>query len=426
MRSKEEALATVLGAVPAPGLIEEVPLASALGRVLARDVASDMPMPPFRRSSMDGWGVRSEDVTAPGARLEITGRIMAGMFPDRAVGPGETMKVMTGAPVPDGADAVVMVEQSEEADDGTSVTLSAAARPGQNVCPVGEDLSEGEVVLRRGTGLDPAALGLLAMVGADPVPTFRAPTVAVIPTGDELVPASGPTPGPGMIRESNGVLLASQVRRVSPALRVERPGIARDTEASLHEFLDVGLDHDVLCLSGGVSMGDLDLVGNVLLERGLEVLIEKVSIKPGKPLLFGRVRAADGHVCHVFGLPGNPVSSYVTFELFVRPFLLRCLGTDDVAPDEVAARLAAERPLKAIPRAQHVPAVVRASESGLDVAPVTWHGSGDLRGLVDANGFVLVPAGGPAPVSGDLVRVHLIPGRGLREPAHRSRPADAP
>lgn len=420
MFTKAEALRIILAAAPAPAETDRTPLDDALGRVLARDAVAERDMPAFDRSAVDGWAVRAADAGAAGARLRIAGRVMAGAMPERALRPGEAMKVMTGAPVPEGADSMVMVEQSREEPDGAEVVLLAAAVSGANISRRAEDFRAGEVLLRAGMPLDAAALGLLAMMGVDPVPTWRPPAVCVIPTGDELVPAGHPLPGPACIRESNGALLAAQVRQVSPALRPLRPGIARDALDSLRTYLDVGLDHDVLILSGGVSMGDLDLVGGALKGRGLETLVEKVAIKPGKPLLFGRLRHRERN-CHVFGLPGNPVSSFVTFELFVRPFLLALLGHPDPRPPEITARLGGRDPLRGIPRTQHVPAAVRAVPDGFEAEPLRWHGSGDLRGLAGADGLILVDTGSPPIEPGAEVRVHRLPGRPLREAAPGAR-----
>ncbi len=414
MLDKASALRIILGEAPATRSVDEVPMGLAFGRVLARDAVADVDMPPFEKSSMDGWAVRAADVAKVPAALVVRGAIHAGQTPPAPLTAGETWKIMTGAPLPPGADAVVMVEDSTLSADGRTVELRRSVNPWQNVCRLGEDVRRGDVVVRAGVELDAAALSLLASVGVDPVPTYRPPTVCVIPTGDELVPPMGPAPGPGQIRESNGILLDLQVRQVSSALRVFRPGIARDTRESLREFLDVGLGHDVLILSGGVSMGDLDLVGVELKARGLQVKVEKVSIKPGKPLLFGTVSRGDGSRCTVFGLPGNPVSSFVTFELFVRPYLLACLGRSDVEAERLWATLDHDREIKVIARTQHVPAVVVAGEGGLSVKPLVWHGSADLRGVVDANGLIVVESSGPAPRPGDRVLVERLANRALR------------
>jgi molybdopterin molybdotransferase len=424
MIDKAEARRVVIGEAAAGRRVEEVPLARAFGRVLARDARAEADLPPFEKSSMDGWAVRSADVAAPPATLRVLGAVHAGQVAPAPVGPGETWKIMTGAPLPAGADAVVMVEDSAPVDGGARVELRRAPRAWQNVCRKGEDARAGEVVLAAGTPLDAAALSLLATVGADPVATFAPPRVCVVPTGDELVEGGGAPPGPGRIRESNGVLLEAQIRQVSPAIEVSRPGIARDSRESLEKFLDLGCAHDVLVLSGGVSMGDLDLVGSELARRGLRALVEKVSIKPGKPLLFGWMPRAGGGRCAVFGLPGNPVSSFVTFELFVRPFLLRWLGQEDVEPDVVRATLDAERELKGIPRTQHVPARLSAGDDGrLRVRPLEWHGSADLRGFVDANAMIVIEPGPAGPKPGDLVTVERLASRGLRSSRPPSRPA---
>lgn len=420
MKTKAEALAIVLDAGRRDRATESAPLCAAYGRVLAADAAAESDLPPFDKSSMDGWAVRAADVAAAPATLDVLGAVHAGEVAASALRPGCAWKIMTGAPLPAGADAVVMVEESEPVDGGRRVALKKPAKAGQNVCRRGEDARRGEVVVPRGTTLGATALAALASVGVDPAPVYAAPSVCVVPTGDELVPSDGPPPGPGQIRESNGILLDALVRAAAPCVRTLRPGVARDERGNLARFLDVGLAHDVLILSGGVSMGDLDLVGVALKERGLEVLIEKVSIKPGKPLLFGYVARKDGGRCAVFGLPGNPVSSFATFELFVGPYLAARLGRDDAAPEEILATLEHDRPLKAIPRTQHLPAVLRAEAGRLFVRPLPWNGSADLRGCVDANAFVVVPVEGAAPAPGDLVGVHRFAAKPLRGPLVRS------
>jgi molybdopterin molybdotransferase len=420
MLSVQEALLVLRAAVPAPRERVFVPLSLGLGHALAQDVRAEMDQPPFEKSSMDGWAVRSTDVY-PEVRLRIVGRVLAGTAPGLAIGAGETAKIMTGAPLPEGADAVVMVERSTE-DGAGHVTLHAGVAAGENVCHRGEDLREGEVVLRKGTHLEATALALLASVGCDPVPVHALPRVMVLPTGDELVSAHGPRPLPGQIRESNGVYLEAALRTVLPGVRVVRTGIAPDAEAQLLEHLRVGLGHDVLILSGGVSMGDADLVPELLRGLGLEVLIEKVAIKPGKPLLFGRVTSPSGHVCYVFGLPGNPVSSAVTFDLFVKPFVLAWAGAGFAEPSVVQARLLSPRAMKRIPRKQHLPCVLRTVDSAFVAELMPWHGSADLRGMLGADGLVMIDAGEGSIESGSLVEVHLLTlTRPLGEPQTRGR-----
>lgn len=407
MITRDEALQILRAVVPPPPPVRQVPLAQSLHRVLGATVHAECDLPPFEKSSMDGWAVRAEDTASGNALLRVQGRILAGDAPGAVLHPGCTWKIMTGAPMPQGADAVVMVERSSM-QGVEQVLLQEAAAAGQNVCHQGEDLRSGEAVLQPGTWIDACSLGVLASVGADPVPVYRLPSVAVIPTGDELVSTHGPTPMPGQIRESNGALLEAQLRSCCSALTVVRPGIARDDEAALLRHLDVGLGHDILLLSGGVSMGDADLVPLLLRQRGMEVLIEKVAIKPGKPLLFGRVRRDDGGWCHVFGLPGNPVSTFVTFEIFVRPFLLAWMGAAFAPGRVLQARLGGTRALKRIPRLQHVPCSLQDSDLGLTATPLPWHGSADLRGILGAAGFLLIDSGIGALDPGAMLPVHLL------------------
>ncbi|MSR74750.1 MAG: molybdopterin molybdenumtransferase MoeA [Planctomycetes bacterium] len=422
MLTYAEAMLVLRSSVPPPPAQRMRPLAQSLDCVLARDVLAEMDLPPFEKSSMDGWAVRADSTHTGETRLRVAGRILAGDAPGAVLAEGSTWKIMTGAPLPVGANAVVMVEKSSlQTDD--AVLLHEIARPGQNVCHQGEDLREGEVVLRRGTHIDACALAVLASVGADPVPVHTLPRVAVIPTGDELVSTHGPKPLPGQIRESNGALLEAQLRSLCVALTVVRCGIARDEQSALLQHLDVGLGHDVLLLSGGVSMGDADLVPLLLRERGMEVLIEKVAIKPGKPMLFGRVRRSDGGLCHVFGLPGNPVSTLVTFEIFVRPFLLALMGLEFPEPRRVHARLGGTRALKRIPRLQHVPCSLRSTPQGFETEPLAWHGSADLRGVLGADGLMLIDIGEGQVEPGAAVEVHVLDGAAFRGPARASRGA---
>ncbi len=408
MMTKEEAIAIILAHGVAGRRASEVPLSDARGRALAADVSAGSDFPPFDKSTMDGYAVAALDVASP-TILPVSGRIVAGME-GAPLQRGTAAKIMTGAPLPPGADAVLPVEDTAMMHGGSHVELRRAVKPWQNVARRGEDFRKGDVVVARGTIMDAPVLALLAMLGRDPVPSFTAPRVCVVPTGDELVPPGDAIVQPGAIYESNGTLLESQLLEVVPSLRVTRVGIARDNRASLNAFFDVGLDHDVLVLSGGVSMGDLDLVGVLLKERGLRVAIEKVSIKPGKPFLFGDVVRTDGHVCTVFGLPGNPVSSCVTMELFVRPWLLARLGSLAPLGATISARLRVDRAIKAIPRTQHVPATLRVGADGATVSPVRWNGSGDLRGLAQANALAVLPMG-TVGQDGDVVDVIMLPRR---------------
>jgi molybdopterin molybdotransferase len=361
-----------------------MPLASALGLVLAEDVASDLDMPPFDKSMMDGYAVRSADVAREGADLEVVEEIMAGMTPSHSIGAGQAARIMTGVPVPVGADTVVMIERTESLDGGKRVRIAASAKPGQNIQPRGRELRRNEPVLKTGVELRPQEIGLLATVGRAIVRAIPAPEVAILSTGDELVEASQ-VPGPGQSRNSNGPMLVAQVARTGA--RPRSLGIARDRTEDLKERIADGLRSSLLILSGGVSAGKLDLVPGVLTELGVTPHFHKVALKPGKPIFFGTKKQSEGATL-VFGLPGNPVSSFVGFELFVRPALDLLRGRASRGPIFESMPLAAEFAYST-DRPTYHPAQI---EDGR-VQPVTWHGSPDLRALTLANALVLLPVG---------------------------------
>jgi molybdopterin molybdotransferase len=355
----------------------------ALGQVLAEDVASDLDMPPFDKAMMDGYAVRADDLTAGPRVLEVVEEITAGRTPTKNVGLGQAARIMTGAPIPAGADAVVMVERSEAVND-TSVRIPGPVDVGQHVQPRARDMRRGETVLSAGTLLRAQEIGLLAIVGRTSVLTHPAPRVAVLATGDELVEPSH-TPGAGQIRNSNGPMLLAQVATAGGTPHYL--GIGRDNVSHLWQLIGEGLTHDVMLLSGGVSAGKLDLVPDVLRELGVEAHFHKVRMKPGKPLFFG----TRGDTL-VFGLPGNPVSSFVCFELFVRPALWRLRGLPAEPPAFVSLPLAADFPY-ATDRPTYHPARVEPAEIGEQVRPVPWSGSPDLRALTAANALLLLPPG---------------------------------
>lgn len=370
------------------------PLADALGRVLAEDVRADLDSPPFTKALMDGYAVRAAD----GLNLRLTGVVAAGDPPGARVGPGEAVRIFTGAPLPDGADAVVMVEKTEPAEPriGEPVRLTEAVRTGQNVLPRGREMRAGDVVLPAGTALTPAAVGLLAGVGRAMVSTVRRPRVAVMATGSELVEADV-KPGPGQIRNSNGPMLVAQAARSGAVPRYL--GIGRDDANTLAAMVRDGLEtSDVLILAGGVSVGAFDLVPGVLRELGVAAHFHKVRMKPGKPLLFG----TKGNTL-VFGLPGNPVSSFVCYELFVRPALRALAGHRDPGP--TTATLPLSEPLAAKnDRATFHPAKLE----GTTVRPLPWFGSADLRALLTADALLVLPPGELSFDAGHQVPVVLI------------------
>jgi molybdopterin molybdotransferase len=396
MLSVAEAQAVVLQhARPLPP--EAVPLApAALGLVLAEDVASDLDVPPYDKVLMDGFAVRAADLPEGRGVLRVIEEVTAGRSPLRPVGPGEATRIMTGAPLPAGADAVVMVERTRAAGNDRVAVEDRPPVPGQNVLPCGKEMRRGETVLAAGTVLRPQELGVLATVGRTAARVHPAPAVAVLATGDELVEANR-VPGPGQIRNSNGPMLAGQVARAGG---VPRPlGIAPDRLDRLRDLVAEGLRSPVLILSGGVSAGKLDLVPGVLHELGVPAHFHKVEMKPGKPVFFG---SRGDHL--VFGLPGNPVSSLVCFELFVRPALRRLGGHADPGPRLVRAALAEDFAYRT-DRPTYHPAWLEAGEEGWRVRAVPWFGSSDLRGLTRANAFVLFPAGDHRHRAGQVFQV---------------------
>lgn len=385
-----------------------IKLDDALGLVLAEDIVSDVDSPRFDKALMDGVAVRSADLRSGQKALKIVEQVTAGRVPTRAVKTGEATQIMTGAPLPEGADCVVPVEQAEFNSDG-GVSLSAVGvRPGTNVMPRGTALKVGDRVLAAGRVLEPQHLGALAELGRHEIRARRRPRVAVLATGDELVPVST-VPGPGQIRNSNESMLTAQIRRTGgEPLPL---GIARDNETELRQRVEAGLHCDVLLLSGGVSAGKRDLVPLALEAAGVRQVFHKVHVKPGKPVWFG-VRDADSantdekrpSRCYVFGLPGNPVSSMVCFELFARTAIRRLMGVEAARPVALRARLACKHEARG-DRPTYHPACMRIDDDGPLVRPLVWHGSSDLQSTVNANAMAVFPAGDYSYAAGDFVDV---------------------
>jgi molybdopterin molybdotransferase len=384
------ALEIVLGrAAPLPS--EVVPLPRAAGRVLAEPVASDIDSPPYTKALMDGYAIRSAD-TGSGTTLTVIEEVAAGRMPTRVVGPGEATRIMTGAPIPDGADAVIPHEETETT--GRTVRLSRAVKAGESILPRGREMRAGEVVVPAGTRLKPQAIGLLAAVGRTSVSVHRAPRLAILATGDELVEAAD-RPGPGQIRNSNGPMLSALASRAGAV--VEYLGIAPDERDGLRRLVARGLDSaDAFVLAGGVSAGKFDLVPEVLKELGVTAHFHKIRLKPGKPLLFGSREST-----LVFGLPGNPVSSFVGFELFVRPALRKMMGDAIPGPTFVPVPLAVPFAAKN-DRPTYAPARLETTNA-FRVRPGNWFGSADLRGLLTADALVSIPAGSVELAAGELL-----------------------
>jgi molybdopterin molybdotransferase len=399
MISIEEALGQIRAHVrPLASL--RVPLADALGCILAEDVASDIDSPPHDKSIVDGYAVRSADLASPATTLTVLEEIVAGAVPKQAVVAGTATRIMTGAPLPAGADAVVMVEQTELVGNNSVRIDVPRITQGQNIMHRAASMRRGEIVLQAGQVLRPMEIGLLAEVGQIAVLVFRRPRVAVLPTGNELV-SPAEVPAAGQIRNSNGAMLLSAVRRTGG--EPTDLGIGRDDRESLRGLIREGLRCDLLLVSGGVSAGVLDLVPAVLAELGVRQVFHKVNIKPGKPLWFG-VLDTDGGCRLVFGLPGNPVSSLVCFELFVRPALRVMAGRPFEPRAMAAARLSADFQQRG-DRVTYHPARLHPSAGASAAEPLLSKGSGDLRTLTAADALIRFDSGTRLFKAGETVDV---------------------
>ncbi len=357
---------------------ETVRLDDALGRVLASVVTADRDYPPFNRSARDGFAVRASDVANPPARMKIIGQTRAGEPSKFQLQPGETVEIMTGAPGPEGADTVVMWEHS--ARDGDHVALEKSVPAGKNLIFRGSEAKQGSVVLEPGVPLDYPEIALLASTGNTSVDVYRKPVAAILSTGDEVVELDA-APEPFQIRNSNAYSLAMQVRRQGGEPRILP--IAPDRLDRTRKLVEEGLKADLLLLSGGVSMGKYDFVEQVLSDLGAELYFTEVKIQPGKPLVFGRVGSTP-----VFGLPGNPISTMVTFEVFARIALHRLAGRKSSPLPYLVARLGSDFKHKPV-LTRFLPSVLEGDYGEATVNPVKWQGSGDLVALARANCFLV-------------------------------------
>jgi molybdopterin molybdotransferase len=364
---------------------ESVPLLGALGRSLAVDVKAGEDIPPFAKAVMDGYAVRAADTRLPGGggavELEVVEDLPAGRVARKAVGPGQAIRIMTGAPLPRGADAVVMVERTEKA--GTAVRVLHSVRPGENIGLAGEDVRKGDVVLEKGSLVGPAELGMLAALNRSVVRVARRPRAAVVATGDEVV-EPGERKGPGKIRNSNGYSLLAMAQ--GAGAEASYLGIARDRKSSLVGKIRRAAECDILLLSGGVSVGDHDLVKSQLESLGVRPVFWKVRIKPGKPVFFG-VRGKQ----LVFGLPGNPTSAMVTFLLFVRPAIDKMTGKREIGPRRAKAILSEDIALKP-GRRHYLRGILEGAGPVLRVAPYANQKSGVLRSMVRSRVLIEAPA----------------------------------
>jgi molybdopterin molybdotransferase len=387
--SLAEAQALVLGRVR-PLAAETLPLTEAAGRFLAEHARSVVDLPPFRNSAMDGYALRAEDT--PG-ELPVVHRVAAGTPAPRALAAGEAMGIATGGLVPEGADAVIQHELVVETGD--SITVSVAVAGGENIREPGRDVSAGAVVAAAGTRLGAAQIGALAAAGVAEVACSRRPRVAVLTTGTELR-EPGAALGPGEVYEANGVMLAAQL--ATAGADVTRLGSVADDEGAHRRALETGLGFDALVTSGGVSVGPHDLVRRIEAELGVEEVFWRVAVRPGKPVSFG-VRDAT----LVFGLPGNPVSTLVGCELFVRPAVLALQGAADPGPRFSAGRLA-ETVSRNPGRDDLMRARTEVTEDGIVLSPVTGQESHMIVRAAEADALVLVPRGEGELAAGDSVR----------------------
>jgi molybdopterin molybdotransferase len=366
----------------APSPTEPVELMESYRRILAEPIAADRNFPPFPRAARDGYAVVASDLTEVPATLQVIGEIRAGARPESipSLSRGQAAAIMTGAPAPSGADAVVMVEYTKL--EGNNVQVQQGISAGDNIVPVGSEAKKGNRLLDKGTRLDHAAIAVAASVGKTHVMVHTKPKVAILSTGDEVVEIDV-QPGPTQIRNSNSYSLAAQIQAAGgePVLLP----IAPDETARLRELISDGLESDLLLLTGGVSMGKYDLVEQVLAEVGAEFLFTGAKIQPGKPVVFGR--AADKYF---FGLPGNPVSTMVTFDLFVRPILEALAGASPRKLMFLHARLKSEIRTK-LGLKRFLPAILSGEFEKTEIELARWQGSGDIASTVRANCYVVVP-----------------------------------
>jgi molybdenum cofactor synthesis domain-containing protein len=388
---------------------ERVPLGEALGRVLAEDVLADSDLPPFDRAQMDGYAVRSEDLREVPARLRVVGEAAAGRGWRGALRAGEAVRIMTGAPLPAGADSVQQVEVTRELEGGASVEVARATKPGQFFVPRASEIRKGETVLRAGEQVSAARMAALASFGYALVAVRRRPRVAVLATGTELVPV-GEQPGRDQIRDSNSYSLAAYAALAGA--HVERLPFAGDDEGLLTRLISEAAERaDVLVLSGGVSMGAYDFTKAALRSLGAEIFFERVSLRPGKPTVFARLFTSKGaRPVLAFGLPGNPVSVSVTFNLFARTAIRAMQGDTQPALEEERAVLARDTKGSA-ERASYLPATLVTDGAGRLVAkPLKWGGSSDFVAFARATALVVVPEGVGVAEAGSVVGVVRLPG----------------
>lgn len=412
--SVEEALGLILSYVavlPA----EPAPLVDAVGRSLAEDLRSGIDVPPFANSAMDGYAVRLDDVQGASSgtpvELNVTGSVAAGELPEHPLSEGAVIRIMTGAPLPEGTDAVVPFEDTDETDrrqkglDLERIEIRVAPKQGANLRMPGEDVKRGEVVIPKPRVLGFADIGVIASLGMSTVPVIRRPVVAIISTGDELI-EPGEEPRAGKIYNSNAYTIAAAVQRYGGVPRIV--GVARDTKESLNRLLDMAMDADMVLTSAGVSRGDYDIVKEVLVSRG-HIAIHSVRMKPARPLAFGAFPVSSGRSVPHLGLPGNPVAVAVSLELFVRPAIDVMSGRGEIERPTVQATL--DAPISnSDGRRVYARVIVYRPEDGKGyrAKPSGGQGSGVLTTMARANGLAICPEDCPGLKAGDIATVMML------------------
>jgi len=396
----DEAREIILSKIEPKG-VEKVSLDDALGRILAEDIIAQRNNPPMDNSAMDGYAVITADILSATpenpVKLEVVEHVPAGSVASVTLKNNQAIRIMTGAPIPPGADAVLMQEDTDK--NGNGILAKDKTEVGENIRLAGEDVKIGDVVIKKGVAITPSHIGMMAVVGRSNIYVSQRPTVAILSTGDEIIELDGNPTGP-CIYNSNGYMLAAQIRSAGgiPCYL----GVAKDDEKDLMEKFDWALKCDIVVSSGGVSVGDYDLVKATLDKLGNEMAFWKVAMKPGKPLAFGKIGERP-----IFGLPGNPVSSFVSFEQFARPAIKKMMGANEVLPRTVQAKLT-RTVHKKTGRLHFMSAVVSWDSGEYTVAPAEEQGSGVLKSTVNANGLLVFPLEKDELKSGDMVTVQLL------------------
>jgi len=380
MISFEEAQRLILDTAERLGT-KKILLRESLGYVLAEDVKADFDIPPFNKSAMDGYAIKHEDVKTPLFQLYCKGEIAAGNVFKDAIKKGECVKIMTGSPLPDTTDSVIMVEHTKENKKTKIVEFFQSVEKGENVCIKGEEVKAGMIVLKKGTHMRIPELSTAASLGKTQLKVYRKPKVSVLSTGNEILEQNEKFEF-GKIYNSNGPMLSALLSGIN--IEYEYLGIAKDTEADLTVKIRKGLQNNILLLSGGVSMGDYDLAPSVLKKCGVKEVFHKVAIKPGKPLFFGH----SGKTL-IYGLPGNPVSVFLNFLVNVKPAIDKMIGK--IPSHDIEKGILMNDYRNKPGRKNFVPVMVKKSEEKTEVYPVKhYHGSGDISALTRANSFMII------------------------------------